>query len=78
LLTADHGNAEMMVDLRDGSKLTAHTTSRVPMVLANAVGGGSLADGGGLQDVAPTLLAAMGLQKPPQMTGSDLRQGCDS
>lgn len=78
LLTADHGNAEMMVDLRDGSKLTAHTTSRVPMVLANAVGGGSLAEGGGLQDVAPTLLAAMGLQEPPQMTGSDLRQGCDS
>ena len=74
LLTADHGNAEIKVDLRDGSKLTAHTTSRVPLILANADGCGSLAGGGGLQDVAPTLLAAMGLEVPPEMTGWDLCQ----
>ncbi|MGA8427492.1 MAG: 2,3-bisphosphoglycerate-independent phosphoglycerate mutase, partial [Candidatus Dormiibacterota bacterium] len=75
LLTADHGNAEIKIDLRDGSKLTAHTTSRVPLVLADPGQGGGLADGGGLRDVAPTLLAAMGLTVPPEMTGSDLRLG---
>ena len=74
LVTADHGNAEKKVDLSDGSQLTAHTTSRVPMILANGPTGGALADGGGLRDVAPTLLAAMGLEAPPEMTGSDLRQ----
>jgi 2,3-bisphosphoglycerate-independent phosphoglycerate mutase len=73
VLTADHGNAEIKIDLRDGSKLTAHTTSRVPLILANAEQGGRLADGGGLRDVAPTLLAAMGLPVPAEMTGSDLR-----
>jgi 2,3-bisphosphoglycerate-independent phosphoglycerate mutase len=74
LITADHGNAEIMVDLRDGSNITSHTTSRVPMILANGEEGTVLADGGGLRDVAPTLLAAMGLEVPPEMTGSDLRE----
>ena len=74
LITADHGNAEIELDLRTGSKLTAHTTSRVPMILAHGEAGDTLAGGGGLQDVAPTLLAAMGLPVPPEMTGSDLRQ----
>jgi 2,3-bisphosphoglycerate-independent phosphoglycerate mutase len=78
MLTADHGNAEIKVDLRDGSKLTAHTTSRVPLILANSDRTQSLADGGGLRDVAPTLLAAMGLTVPPEMTGSDLRVGTRS
>jgi 2,3-bisphosphoglycerate-independent phosphoglycerate mutase len=73
MLTADHGNAEIKIDLRDGSKLTAHTTSRVPLLLANGGQGGQLADGGGLRDVAPTLLSAMGLTVPPEMTGADLR-----
>jgi 2,3-bisphosphoglycerate-independent phosphoglycerate mutase len=75
MLTADHGNAEMKIDLRDGSKLTAHTTSRVPLVLANSDPSERLAAGGGLRDVAPTLLAAMGLTVPAEMTGSDLRVG---
>jgi 2,3-bisphosphoglycerate-independent phosphoglycerate mutase len=73
MLTSDHGNAEIKIDLRDGSKLTAHTTSRVPLVLANSDKVQGLAAGGGLRDVAPTLLAAMGLTVPPEMTGSDLR-----
>ncbi|MGC1195083.1 MAG: 2,3-bisphosphoglycerate-independent phosphoglycerate mutase [Candidatus Dormiibacterota bacterium] len=74
LLTADHGNAEMKVDFRDGSRLTAHTTSRVPMIMAYDGQGGALAKDGGLRDVAPTLLSAMGLDVPAEMTGSDLRQ----
>jgi 2,3-bisphosphoglycerate-independent phosphoglycerate mutase len=44
------------------------------MILANGEEGTVLADGGGLRDVAPTLLAAMGLEVPPEMTGSDLRE----
>jgi len=75
MLTADHGNAETKVDLRDGSKLTAHTTSPVPLVLANSDPSRGLTEGGGLRDVAPTLLASMDLPVPPEMTGSDLRLG---
>lgn len=78
LVTADHGNAEFKVDPRDGSKLTAHTTNRVPFILANGSTGCELADGGGLQDVAPTLLTAMGLEVPSEMTGSDLCQRSSS
>ena len=71
LVTADHGNAEAKVNRSDGSALTAHTTSDVPVVLAgtDAV---SLRGGGGLEDVAPTVLAALGLVQPGQMTGHDL------
>ncbi len=75
VLTADHGNAEIKIDLRYGSRLTAHTTSRVPLVVAYSDLSGRLADGGGLYDVAPTLLTAMGLTVPPDMTGTDLRVG---
>ncbi len=74
MVTADHGNAEMNVDPVDGSPVTAHTTNRVPMILSGDPYKGTVADGGGLRDVAPTLLAAMGLELPPQMTGSDLRR----
>jgi 2,3-bisphosphoglycerate-independent phosphoglycerate mutase len=75
LMTADHGNAESKIDSRDGSPLTAHTTSSVPMILSNVSSATRLALGGGLQDVAPTLLATMGLPIPAEMTGSDLRRG---
>ncbi len=71
-LTADHGNAEMMVDPTTGSPRTAHTTSPVPLLLMGAPPGTTLAAGGGLRDVAPTLLRAMGLPVPEVMTGSDL------
>ena len=69
LITADHGNAEYKIDRRDGSMLTAHTTSPVPVILCGA-GDGPLRDGGGLRDVAPTVLDAMGLPVPDEMTGT--------
>lgn len=71
LITADHGNAELKVDARDGSRLTAHTTSPVPVILCGA-GNRPLRSGGGLADVAPTVLAVLGLAAPPLMTGHDL------
>jgi 2,3-bisphosphoglycerate-independent phosphoglycerate mutase len=74
LMTADHGNAELKVDRRDGSRLTAHTTSPVPVVLCGT-GVTALLSGGGLADVAPTVLRAMGLAVPDAMTGEDLAAG---
>ena len=71
LITADHGNAEYKIDRRDGSILTAHTTSPVPVLIAGA-GDGPLRTGGGLRDIAPTVLDAMGLRAPEAMTGRSL------
>jgi 2,3-bisphosphoglycerate-independent phosphoglycerate mutase len=71
LVTADHGNAEHMVE-PDGSPHTAHTTSPVPLVLTDT--NAALADGE-LADLAPTVLAALGLDKPLQMTGKNLISG---
>ena len=70
LITADHGNAEMMFDPATNQPHTAHTLDRVPFVYVGRPA--TLADGGALQDVAPTLLAMMGLPQPPQMTGRSL------
>jgi 2,3-bisphosphoglycerate-independent phosphoglycerate mutase len=72
LITADHGNAEHKIDPRDGSPLTAHTTSPVPVILCGD-GAGELRAGGGLADIAPTVLGVLGLPVPPTMTGRDLR-----
>ena len=74
LVTADHGNCEMMRDPVTGGPHTAHTTNPVPIFL---VGGGAAAlSDGRLADVAPTLLALMGLPQPAAMTGrSLLREG---
>jgi 2,3-bisphosphoglycerate-independent phosphoglycerate mutase len=71
LITADHGNAEQMIDPATGGPHTAHTTNPVPIV---AVGDGipSLRAGGALCDVAPTVLSLMGLAQPSEMTGSSL------
>lgn len=69
LVTADHGNADRMVNA-DGGPNTAHTTNPVPLIAVNAPVG-SLADGR-LCDLAPTLLALMGLPTPPEMTGRSL------
>ena len=75
LVTADHGNAEMMCDPLTGGPHTAHTLNRVPVVLANAPAGvRGLADGR-LADIAPTLLALMGMAQPPEMTGHNLLLG---
>ena len=70
LVTADHGNCELMKDPETGGPHTAHTTNPVPVVL---MGGGARAiQDGILADVAPTLLELMGLQQPHEMTGHTL------
>jgi len=71
LITADHGNAELKVDRRDNSALTAHTTSPVPVILCGAEAR-RLRGGGGLADVAPTVLELLGLPAPELMTGRSL------
>ena len=70
LITADHGNCEMMRDPETGGPHTSHTTNPVPLLLVGYPGV-SLA-GGQLADVGPTVLALMGLAKPPEMTGVSL------
>jgi len=71
LITADHGNVEMMVDPATGESHTAHTTNPVPVVLANPPAGTALHDGR-LADVAPTLLELLALPRPAAMTGRSL------
>jgi 2,3-bisphosphoglycerate-independent phosphoglycerate mutase len=73
LITADHGNAEFMADPATGQAHTAHTTNPVPLILYDSNFKGRLATGGTLADVAPTLLAMLGLRAPAEMTGHDLR-----
>jgi 2,3-bisphosphoglycerate-independent phosphoglycerate mutase len=76
LIVADHGNAEVMRDT-NGTPNTQHTTNPVPfMVVASKdlIGSRTLRDGGGLRDVAPTLLEAMGLAIPSEMSGTSLLQ----
>ena len=72
LMTADHGNAEQMLDPKTGEPHTAHTTNPVPFILCDARAP-QLRPGGALADVAPTILALQGLQVPKEMTGRDLR-----
>ncbi|MEW9897275.1 2,3-bisphosphoglycerate-independent phosphoglycerate mutase [Chitinivorax sp. PXF-14] len=70
LITADHGNAEMMHDDDSGQVHTQHTTNLVPFLYVGRPA--TLADTGALQDVAPTLLAMMGVEQPVEMTGHSL------
>jgi 2,3-bisphosphoglycerate-independent phosphoglycerate mutase len=72
IITADHGNAEQMIDPVTGKIFTAHTTNPVPLILISDYQG-RLRGGGALRDIAPTMLGLLGLPKPPQMTGTDLR-----
>jgi 2,3-bisphosphoglycerate-independent phosphoglycerate mutase len=72
LLTADHGNAELMVDPATGGPHTAHTLNPVPCILIGWPKGVRLRVGGRLADIAPTLLELMGLPQPPEMTGRSL------
>jgi 2,3-bisphosphoglycerate-independent phosphoglycerate mutase len=75
LITADHGNAEQMIDLKTGQPHTAHTSNPVPFHLINEDSSGvKLREGGALQDVAPTMLGLLGIEKPAEMTGRDLRE----
>ena len=69
MITADHGNAEQMVE-PDGSPMTAHTTNPVPFILCGA--GSELRADGRLADIAPTMLDVMGLACPPEMDGKTL------
>ena len=71
ILTADHGNCEMMIDPHTGGPHTAHTTNLVP-ILAVGLADGRTLSSGRLADVAPTLLELMGLSQPPEMTGVSL------
>ena len=70
LLTADHGNAEQMIDPESGGPFTAHTTNPVPFVLAG-IHGITVRDGR-LADLAPTMLDILGIRKPAEMTGETL------
>lgn len=71
IVTADHGNCEVMVDPKTGGPHTAHTTNPVPVIMVGGPAGARLHDGR-LSDLAPTLLELMGLPKPPEMTGKSL------
>jgi 2,3-bisphosphoglycerate-independent phosphoglycerate mutase len=73
LITADHGNCEQMIDPETGGAHTAHTTNPVPFLLVDPDGSPSLRAGGGLRDVGPTVLALLGIERPDEMTGVDLR-----
>lgn len=70
LITADHGNADQMVDPENGEAFTAHTTFPVPFITAGL--NKPLRDGGCLADIAPTMLQILGLAKPGEMTGTSL------
>ncbi len=71
IITADHGNCELMVDPKTGGPHTAHTLNPVPVALVGGPEGATLRDGR-LSDLAPTLLDLMGLEQPPEMTGKSL------
>ena len=74
LITADHGNAEMMVDPATGGPHTAHTTNPVPFIVVQENAKQfTLKPGGSLRDISPTLLGMLGVDEPNEMTGTDLR-----
>jgi len=73
LITADHGNCEMMIDPETGGPHTAHTTNPVPFIVVDGERDAQLRSGGALCDVGPTLLTMLGLDQPAEMTGVDLR-----
>ena len=72
LITADHGNAEQMVDEVTNQPLTSHTSNPVPVILVGKGTENLKLRNGALKDVAPTILELMGLPKPPEMTGESL------
>jgi len=69
LITADHGNADVML-APDGTPFTAHSTNPVPFIVFNHPC--RLREGGRLADIAPTMLRLLGLPQPPEMTGKSL------
>jgi 2,3-bisphosphoglycerate-independent phosphoglycerate mutase len=74
LITADHGNAEMMIDPATGGPHTAHTTNPVPFIIVAENGRKfTLKPNGSLRDISPTVLGMLGIPQPKEMTGQDLR-----
>jgi len=71
IITADHGNAEQMIDTQTGQAHTAHTTNPVPLIYVGKRQA-SLRDGGSLRDIAPTLLDLLEIEVPDEMTGMTL------
>lgn len=72
LLTADHGNSEVMVNPETGKPQTAHTTNKVPFVLINAPKDIQLKDDGALCNIAPTVLQLLGIKQPAEMNCESL------
>jgi 2,3-bisphosphoglycerate-independent phosphoglycerate mutase len=73
LITADHGNCELMFDPATGQPHTAHTTNPVPLILFDAKNRfGKLREGGALENVAPTILDILGIEQPAEMTAESL------
>jgi 2,3-bisphosphoglycerate-independent phosphoglycerate mutase len=74
IITADHGNAEMLIDPVTGGPHTAHTTNPVPFIMVTDQGRKiGVREGGSLRDISPTILGLVGIELPAQMTGGDLR-----
>jgi 2,3-bisphosphoglycerate-independent phosphoglycerate mutase len=79
IITADHGNAEMMIDPASGGPHTAHTTNPVPLiVISDQDNKFALRPDGALQDISPTILGLLGIAEPKEMTGHDLRVPVDA
>ncbi len=73
LITADHGNAELLIDPATGGPHTAHTTNPVPFILVSDEKDVTLREGGSLRDLSPTILSLLQIEQPGQMTGGSLR-----
>ena len=73
LITADHGNAELLIDPVSGGPHTAHTTNPVPFIYISDEKNITLREGGSLRDLSPTLLEMLKIDQPGQMTGGSLR-----
>ena len=74
LITADHGNAELMIDPATGGPHTAHTTNPVPFIVVSENSKKfTLKPNGSLRDISPTILGILGVDEPKEMTGNDLR-----
>ena len=71
IITADHGNAEMMIDPVTKGPHTYHTTNPVPFILVEETA--AVRPNGALQDISPTILGVLGIEQPKEMQGRDLR-----
>ena len=72
IITSDNGNCEQMIDPAIGGPNTSHTTNPVPFILCDPEFKGTLREGGSLEDIAPTVLELLGIEKPSEMTGRSL------